>query len=105
MAKDSALPVAPAAAQVRLGSVLDLNAAAPLAAELLAARGRDLEIDASAVERLGAQCLQVLLSARATWEADGAGFAVVGPSPEFSLVLDLLGAPIDPHFQPLEHRA
>ena len=90
------------AAVVRLGQVLDLNAAGPLANELLALRGRDLEVDASAVERLGAQCLQVLLSARATWDADGAGFAVVSPSNEFTSTLALLGAPIDQHFNPRE---
>jgi chemotaxis protein CheX len=86
------------AAVVRLQQVLDLNAAGPLAAELLAVRGRDVEVDASAVERVGAQCLQVLLSARATWDADGATFALVSPSDEFASTLALLGAPIDQHF-------
>ncbi|WP_207801782.1 STAS domain-containing protein [Phenylobacterium hankyongense] len=103
MATPNPLPATPAA-MVRLGEVLDLNAATPLATELLALRGRDLEVDASAVQRLGAQCLQVLLSARDTWDADGAGFAVVGPSPEFSAVLALLGAPIE-LFQHREHCA
>ena len=87
---------------VRLGPVLDLNAAGPLAAELLALRGADVEVDASAVGRLGAQCLQVLLSARATWAEDGFAFAIVAASPELMAVLELLGAPLDPHFQPLE---
>jgi len=83
----------PTALQLR--SVLDLNAAGPLAGELLALRGRDLEVDASAVERLGAQCLQVLLSARGTWDADGAAFAIVSASDEFTATLALLGAPLD----------
>lgn len=95
-------PDSQSAAIVRLGQVLDLNAAAPLAHELLALRGRDLEVDASAVERLGAQCVQVLLSARATWDADGAAFAVVSPSSEFTSTLALLGAPIEQHFNPRE---
>ncbi len=95
-------PAPESAAVVRLGQVLDLNAAGPLAHELLALRGRDLELDASAVQRLGAQCLQVLLSARATWDADGAAFAVVQPSDEFTSTLALLGAPIEQHFNPRE---
>jgi chemotaxis protein CheX len=91
-------PALQSAAVLRLGQVLDLNAAGPLANELLAVRGRDVEVDASAVERLGAQCVQVLLSARATWDADGVAFAVVAPSVEFTSTLALLGAPIDQHF-------
>jgi chemotaxis protein CheX len=88
--------------RLRLGAVLDLNAAGPLHAELLALRGGDLDLDASAVSRMGAQVLQVLLSARATWREDGAAFAIVAPSPEFVAVLDLLGAPLHSHFQPSE---
>jgi chemotaxis protein CheX len=91
-------PAPHSAAVLRLGQVLDLNAAGPLAHEFLALRGRDVEVDASAVERMGAQCVQVLLSARATWDADGAAFAVVAPSDEFTSTLALLGAPIDQHF-------
>lgn len=95
-------PAPESAAVLRLNQVLDLNAAGPLAHELLALRGRDVDVDASGVERLGAQCLQVLLSARATWDADGAAFAVVSPSDEFTSTLALLGAPIDQHFNSRE---
>lgn len=56
---------------VVLESVLDLRAAGPLKANLLAARGGDVVLDGSAVERLGGLCLQVLLSALRTWRADG----------------------------------
>jgi len=95
-------PAPESAAVLRLGQVLDLNAAGPLAHELLALRGRNVDIDASAVERLGAQCLQVLLSAHATWNTDGATFAVVSPSDEFTTTLALLGAPIEQHFNSRE---
>jgi len=54
-----------------LPAVLDIRAAGRLQAELLGLRGRPLTLDASAVERLGGLCLQVLLSARALWAADG----------------------------------
>ena len=102
MVKSAPAPVQESAAVVRLGQVLDLNAAAPLVTEFLALRGRNIDVDASAVERLGAQCLQVLLSARRTWDADGAEFAVVSPSSEFTSTLALLGAPIDQHFNSRE---
>ena len=95
-------PASASAAVLRLGQVLDLNAAGPLAHEFLALRGRNVEVDASAVERLGAQCLQVLLSARNTWDADGADFCLVAPSSEFTSTLALLGAPIDQHFNSRE---
>jgi anti-anti-sigma regulatory factor len=54
----------PGAASLILADCLDLTAAAPLKAQLLAARGTPLSLDASAVRRIGAQCLQVLLAAR-----------------------------------------
>lgn len=78
---------------VRLPEVLDMRAAGPLAAELLERRGRDIDLDASDVGRIGAQCLQVLLAARACWETDGAALCVVRPSSGFIEGLALLGAP------------
>lgn len=68
---------------ITLPNELDIKAAAPLAAELIAARGRDLTLNASQIERVGAQCMQVLLSAAATWNADGAEFRLEEPSPAF----------------------
>ena len=75
-----------------LPAVLDLRAAAPLAAELLSRRGKPLTIDASVVERLGGQCLQVLLSARNTWVADGQAFRIQNASAAFVASLTALGA-------------
>lgn len=63
-----------------LASVLDPSAAAPLQMLLLAHRGQDVELDASAVTRVGGQCLQVLLAAHRTWNADGNGFRLLNPS-------------------------
>jgi chemotaxis protein CheX len=72
-------------AAVVLPAVLDIRAAAPLQAEILASRGQPLTLDASAVERLGGLCLQVLLSARATWAADGQALTVTtGDATAFS---------------------
>ncbi len=71
---------APAVSTLRLAPVLDLTAAAPLKSELLALRGAPLDLDASAVDRVGGLCLQVLLAADAAWAADGHTLKMTGPS-------------------------
>jgi chemotaxis protein CheX len=75
-----------------LGPVLDLRAAAPLRAALLERRGEAMDIDASAVERLGGLCLQVLLSARRAWAEDGLPFAISSHSDSFREAMRLFGA-------------
>lgn len=75
-----------------LPPILDLTAAGPLAAEFLAHRGTPLMVDGSGVERLGAQCLQVLLAARTAWAADGHAFSIESPSEAFTETLVALGA-------------
>jgi len=72
--------------------VLDLKAAAPLQAALLARRGQPVEIDASAVQRLGGLCLQVLLSAQKTWADDGGVFHLGHVADPFNEALRLFGA-------------
>ena len=67
-------------AALSLAPLLDLSAAMPLRALLLAHRGADLDLDASEVQRLGGLCLQVLLAARRTWEADGSKLRIVNVS-------------------------
>ena len=79
-------------ASIALADSLDMTAAAPLAAQLLAVRGGPINLDASAVRRVGGQCLQVLLAAQAAWAAEGFAFDVVDPSTEFSDGLALMGA-------------
>ncbi len=78
--------------RLTLPETLDLRAAGPLATELKAALGADVEIDGSQVRKLGGQCLQVLLSAQATWEAAGGTLRFVALSPEFIEGLALMGA-------------
>ncbi len=75
-----------------LGDSLDMTAAGPLHKELLARRGQPVSLDASQVRRIGGQCLQVLLSAQATWAADGAEFQITDASTEFADGLALMGA-------------
>ncbi|WP_333588211.1 STAS domain-containing protein [Phenylobacterium sp.] len=81
------------AAEVSLSPVLDLQAAEPLRAELMALRGRPLRVDASQVSRMGGLCLQVLLSARASWAEDGMSLRVEAPSEGFLEQLAAFGAP------------
>jgi chemotaxis protein CheX len=76
---------------LQLPEVLDMNAAAPLAGELVTYRGNDLQADASQVQRIGGQGVQVLLSALATWQHDGFKFSVVQPSAVFKDVIEVLG--------------
>ena len=85
---DAQPPIQPLA----LPAVMDLAAAGPLHAGVLARLGGSLEVDASEVRRLGGQCLQVLLAAQARWSADGAAFRVLDASPELVEGLELLGA-------------
>jgi chemotaxis protein CheX len=80
---------------MQLPKVLDLTAAAPLAQSLLSRRGAVLSVDASRVDRVGAQCLQVLLAAAATWKTDGVRFTLVKPSAEFLEGGRLLGIELD----------
>lgn len=84
-------PLAPAV--VSLPPVLDLQAAEPLRAELIALRGRPLTLDASQVTRLGGLCLQVLMSARKIWAEDGVNLTVDQPSSVFSEQLAAFGEP------------
>jgi len=76
---------------LQLPEVLDMNAAAPLAGELVTYRGNDLQVDASQVHRIGGQGVQVLLSALATWQQDGFNVSVVKPSAAFRDVIEVLG--------------
>jgi len=71
---------------------LDLKAAGPLRGMLMEARGAGVEIDASGVQRLGGLCLQVLLSAEATWATDGHPFVISAASPAFAEGAQRMGA-------------
>lgn len=76
---------------LKLPEVLDLNAAGRLHEQVLAHRGGNIDVDASEVDRIGAQCVQVLLSAVQSWRADCQDFKVVQASEAFVKTLQLLG--------------
>ncbi len=83
----------PAEVKLQLEPVLDLGAAERLHAQLMGLRGQSLDIDASQVERLGGLCLQVLISARNTWAADGRRASVTIASPSFEEAWTMFAAP------------
>lgn len=79
-------------AALSLPETLDLKAAGPLKAAILALRGGPIEIEAGQVRRFGGLCLQVLLAARKAWVADGNTFEITGPSEAFLETTRLFGA-------------
>ena len=82
----------PDAMVLRLPPVLHGAAAHDLAAELRAAQGTDLTVTGTDVQRLGAQCVQVLISAQKTWALAGRSFALIDLSAEFVDAASLFGA-------------
>ncbi|MCD2183459.1 STAS domain-containing protein [Rhizobium sp. GN54] len=78
-----------------LAPVLDLNEATALRDKLLALKGSDLAIDASAVERVGALCAQVLMAAAKTWEADKRSYTFAKASEPFLKTMQLIGVNIE----------
>jgi chemotaxis protein CheX len=81
-----------AAQIIRLADNLDLKAATALHSELLAQRHGPIYLDGSQVQRLSGLCLQILLSAKATWAGDGESLAFGELSPAFKDALRLFGA-------------
>ena len=75
-----------------LPAVLDLKAAAQLKADLAGLRGQPATLDASAVQRLGGLCLQVLLAARKYWLESGHMLTISTRSEAFDEGLRLFGA-------------
>ncbi len=82
-------------APVALADKLSTSEAAGLRTRLLERLGADLILDGSAVSMLGAQSLQVLLSARQSWAADGKQFEIRNPSRELMDGLGQLGVSPD----------
>ncbi|MDE8346942.1 MAG: STAS domain-containing protein [Acidocella sp.] len=76
---------------LRLPKVLDLVAAASLLESFIDRRGSPLVIDGGDVERVGAQCLQILLAARAAWATDNQVLALENCSDDLRAGLVALG--------------
>ncbi|MGC3970546.1 MAG: STAS domain-containing protein [Pirellulales bacterium] len=56
---------------------------------------QELAIDASDVERVGVQCVQVLIAAARAWETDARAFTFTAVSETFQKTLSLIGVNID----------
>lgn len=77
-----------------LPETLDRKATSELARLLLEQRGLDAVLDAARVTRVGALAVDMLISARKQWEADGRTLSIINPSPAFLAGLEALGAQI-----------
>jgi chemotaxis protein CheX len=80
-----------ASGNLALSPVLDLNEATSLHGKLMSMRGSNVVIDASAVERVGVQCAQVLVAGAATWKADKKSFLIEKASDAFEKTMQLIG--------------
>ncbi len=78
---------------ISLPERMDFAACKPLADAIRDRRGRPLLLDAGNVRFLGALAAEILLRARAEWQADGQAFNLVEPSDGFLKGLSLLGIP------------
>ncbi|HET9511839.1 MAG TPA: STAS domain-containing protein [Sphingomonas sp.] len=78
-----------------LASVLDTAAAGPLRTAMRKAvdRGQPIVIDASAVERAGQACLQVLIAAAAAAASAGIPFRLEASSEAYTDMATLAGLP------------
>jgi chemotaxis protein CheX len=81
--------------KLSLGKVLDLNEATALHSKLMTLRGNDLAIDASSVERVGALCVQVLMSAAKSWEEEKRSFTFSKMSDALAKTMQLIGVNYD----------
>ncbi|SIQ56856.1 chemotaxis protein CheX [Rhizobium sp. RU20A] len=80
---------------ITLKPVLDMNEATALHESLSAVRGQPVTIDASAVERTGTLCVQVLLAASRTWDNDKQPFTFSKVSDAFKKTTQLIGINFD----------
>ena len=81
--------------KLSLAPVLDLNEAQALHGKLMGLRGNSIVIDASAVERVGALCAQVLMAGAKSWEEDNKPFTFGKVSEPFMKTMQLIGVNID----------
>lgn len=90
-ARALAEPVVTIATPFQLPERFDSAAASGVLDEFKRHRGNALTVDASAVRRVGAQGLQILLSATRTWQSDGHALSLENASAELMDAAQLLG--------------
>ncbi len=79
---------------ISLAAVLDLNEASALRGMLMGARGSNVAIDASGVERIGTLCVQVIMAAAKTWDEDKLSFTFSKVSDAFQKTMQVIGVDI-----------
>ncbi|MDN3711700.1 STAS domain-containing protein [Paracoccus cavernae] len=72
---------------------MDLTESLPLTVAIKDVVGQPLRLDASAVDHLGALCLQVLIAAARQWQADQIAFEIAPMSEAFIKALHNFGLP------------
>ncbi len=77
--------------RVALAPKLDTAAAAELRNSLVDAQGDDIVLDGSAVEMIGALCIETLMSVAAIWSASGRSVTIEAASPQMIDDLSRLG--------------
>lgn len=76
---------------VALPGRMDASTLPETYADILRRRGADLDLEASQVDRFGAQALQLLLSAFSTWREDGFRLRILDPSLTIRTTFEQLG--------------
>ncbi|MEL7151570.1 MAG: STAS domain-containing protein [Pseudomonadota bacterium] len=77
--------------KVSLAPKLDTAASADLRKALVDAQGDDLVLDASAVEMIGGQCLELLLTASVLWQQAGHSLTLENTSEQMTDDLSRFG--------------
>ena len=77
--------------KIDLPPTLDLVAASDLLDQIREFADIPLDVDASAVTRLGIHCTQILLAASKSWKESNVPFHLKNPSENFLSTLALLG--------------
>lgn len=79
---------------LQLPGRMDSTTLGGLCEALLEKRGGPLDLDGSAVDRIGGQGLQTILCAYRTWAEDGHSLRIVDPSEALLANTERLGFPI-----------
>lgn len=77
-----------------LPETFDRKAVSAFARTLLDHRGADTVLDASGVQRMGALAVEMLISARKQWQADGKALSIRDASDPFVTSLEAVGASV-----------
>ncbi len=77
--------------RIALAPKLETAAAAELRKSLVEAQDHDIVVDASAVEMIGALCVEILMSVAAVWSKHGRSVTIEDASPQMIDDLGILG--------------